>query len=237
MHAHSTTGCQERRTKPRIPCFVGEPCETDFDFEVDVTFEDGHSWLVTGDGVHIAAESITELPAAELGRRARALHRLCDWLTALAYANHLVNHGVDSPSVYAEQCSWGDLYRQHAGTHPLIDQALAVLARGYEPRRRERPQPTPEPGYIYVVRGPEGQYKVGRSKDVPSRIKNFVSLKLPFEVTLVHEIASRDMVWAEQDLHARFAACRTNGEWFALSPAQLDELRAVRRLDPTGGAQ
>jgi len=86
-----------------------------------------------------------------------------------------------------------------------------------------------QPGYIYLVGG-NGVYKIGKSRDIPSRMRSF--LQLPFKTRLIHSIPTSDMVWAENYLHRAFAHCRMNGEWFDLEPHEVDWICGLTTLNP-----
>lgn len=81
-------------------------------------------------------------------------------------------------------------------------------------------------GYIYVIRADTGHYKIGRTNNVPNRMRLF-SVKLPFNFEIITYFACEDMYESESELHRFFAEHRTNGEWFNLNSEQVDLLRAV----------
>jgi hypothetical protein len=68
-------------------------------------------------------------------------------------------------------------------------------------------------------------HKIGRSNHVGRRSYE-VALQLPERLEVVHEIETDDPEGIERYWHQRFAAKRTNGEWFALSD---DDVRAFMR--------
>jgi hypothetical protein len=71
-------------------------------------------------------------------------------------------------------------------------------------------------GYVYLLQSPDGHFKIGRSKDVPSRVRT-LGIQLPYPVKLRHQIAViSDSRAAEKFLHSKFKDYRTNGEWFRL---------------------
>ncbi len=53
---------------------------------------------------------------------------------------------------------------------------------------------------------------------------------MPFEVVLEHAFPCVDVAQAESTLHQRFAAMRTNGEWFVLEPEDLNFLKRIGRM-------
>lgn len=83
-------------------------------------------------------------------------------------------------------------------------------------------------GYVYVLKMGE-YYKIGRSKDVTKRLES-IGLLMPITPTLIHTIKTDDMEYAERYMHERFAECRVNGEWFALTDAQIEWICSVTEL-------
>jgi hypothetical protein len=81
-------------------------------------------------------------------------------------------------------------------------------------------------GFIYVVQmGEQRVYKIGRSSDVPRRMSE-IGIQLPFPYRLLFAHRVPYCHYTESDLHRDFAFCRTNGEWFELSAAALEHVRA-----------
>lgn len=83
-------------------------------------------------------------------------------------------------------------------------------------------------GYVYLVASPSGHYKIGRTRDIHDRMRTF-EVKLPFEPRLEHTIKTSDCVALETELHHRFEAKRVNGEWFALSPGDVQYIKSLRQ--------
>jgi hypothetical protein len=83
--------------------------------------------------------------------------------------------------------------------------------------------PTPDPGYIYVIKSEYG-YKIGKSRNLKDRTRLF-SVKLPFPVSIEMSGWSPTYSQKERDLHRRFAHKRLEGEWFNLTGADLDLIR------------
>lgn len=97
-----------------------------------------------------------------------------------------------------------------------------------EPQPDDVPKPKPKPspdGYVYILQaGPF--YKIGKARDVDKRLAKFTP-KLPFEVRLIHTIATDNARELESYLHRMFKAKRTNGEWFALSEEDVAWLKTL----------
>ena len=79
-------------------------------------------------------------------------------------------------------------------------------------------------GYVYLLRADNGLYKIGRARNVARRMKSF--LKLPYELQLIHIIATDDMYEIEADMHFFYADKKMLGEWFALSDEDVRNIKA-----------
>lgn len=82
-----------------------------------------------------------------------------------------------------------------------------------------------KPGFVYVLKSETGHFKIGRTIDPDSRYKTF-GITLPFRIEYELVIKADDYVALEKALHARFAAKRLDGEWFQLTPDDLEMLRS-----------
>lgn len=85
-------------------------------------------------------------------------------------------------------------------------------------------------GYIYLIKK-EGSdiYKIGKSIDPVTRIHRF-EIVLPFPIVPIHVIDCVDYDQAEIDLHRRYAHRRIRGEWFALTPDEVTEIKAITQM-------
>lgn len=81
-------------------------------------------------------------------------------------------------------------------------------------------------GYVYLIQSPTGAYKIGRTVNPSNRLKTF-TVKLPFEIELLATIQTPDMYQLESELHNRFVDKRVNGEWYALSPADVEYIKSL----------
>ena len=86
-------------------------------------------------------------------------------------------------------------------------------------------------GYIYLLGSPDGYCKIGRTKQLSSRLAS-IGLQLPFKVELIHSIRVSDPVKAERHLHKKFSHCRMNGEWFSLSASDINWIKSLTTLEP-----
>jgi hypothetical protein len=109
----------------------------------------------------------------------------------------------------------------------LYQQAINIRDRIYVPRvtvvKTRKP---PKPGYVYLIKSPSGHYKIGRAIDPHDRVRTF-GVQLPFEVEIIALIQTDDYVRLEKSLHAYFESQRVNGEWFNLSPADVEYIKSL----------
>jgi hypothetical protein len=83
-----------------------------------------------------------------------------------------------------------------------------------------------DPGYVYLLQSPTKYRKIGKTKNPNNRLKTF-SVKLPFEVEYEALIQTNNMSQLEVDLHNLFASKRVNGEWFDLSPEDVEYIKGL----------
>ena len=83
-------------------------------------------------------------------------------------------------------------------------------------------------GYVYFIKEHfSGTVKIGKSKELKTRLEHF-GVKLPFDWDVLKTIKSADYSLTETLLHRKYADKRVNGEWFALSDANIDEIMGER---------
>lgn len=105
-------------------------------------------------------------------------------------------------------------------------EALEAAESKLQEKVRRRKERTSE-GYVYLLREANGtHYKIGRTRNPENRLRTF-SVKLPFQVEYDHLIQTDDMYALEAELHQRFAHCRVDGEWFALTPDEVAHIRGL----------
>lgn len=80
------------------------------------------------------------------------------------------------------------------------------------------------PGFVYLMAGSCGLYKIGMSNNPTRRVRE-VQMESPWRVMLLHQWAVSEMLSAERVLHEKFAAKRVRGEWFALDASEVDYLK------------
>lgn len=79
------------------------------------------------------------------------------------------------------------------------------------------------PGFVYLVRNHLGHIKIGKAKNPRSRFSNLQTASSS-QLELLHVIETNAMAQAESSLHAKFEKRRVRGEWFDLTPKQIEEL-------------
>lgn len=103
----------------------------------------------------------------------------------------------------------------------------AIASRDWKPSPAKIPRPRNgvTPGYAYLMVDQNGLYKIGHSKDPSTRVKSVTSSTN--RVTLVCQIETKDMRGLEWDLHKQFDAKWDHGEWFTLSPDDVEYIKSL----------
>lgn len=89
-----------------------------------------------------------------------------------------------------------------------------------------RPDTPPAPsqdGFVYLMKMGRS-YKIGRTNSTGRR-EYELAIQMPERATIVHEIKTDDPVGIERYWHVRFSEKRMNGEWFALTAAEVTAFR------------
>ena len=129
-----------------------------------------------------------------------------------------------APNLPQEAQEWAKIYEPP----DFIWDAILKVTGDHTPKPKRTQNKKKEiPGYVYLLRSNTGYYKIGRTKDPDNRLKVF-GVKLPFEVGFAALIQSSDMVQMEKDLHELYEAKRVNGEWFDLSPEDVEYIKGLQ---------
>jgi hypothetical protein len=75
-------------------------------------------------------------------------------------------------------------------------------------------------GFVYLLKGETGLFKIGSSRNLNSRVADIVA-SLPFSVQIIHSAYVRNRLDLERRWHRRFAEQRVRGEWFRLSEGDV----------------
>jgi hypothetical protein len=84
-------------------------------------------------------------------------------------------------------------------------------------------------GFVYLVRGHPGEYKIGRTNLVDRRLSE-LGATASIEQTLIHEIKTDDPAGIESYWHTRFTEKRMRGEWFRLNAADVKAFKRWRKI-------
>lgn len=125
--------------------------------------------------------------------------------------------------------SSGAVQRRYPTNQRLTEALLALSARdGWADLATILPAPdhrtatanrANKDGSVYLLRS-GAHYKIGRSDQLERRVKE-IRVALPEAATLIHSIRTDDAPGIEAYWHRRFADRRANGEWFALTPEDV----------------
>lgn len=89
---------------------------------------------------------------------------------------------------------------------------------------------TPTMGFVYLVKhGSRREYKIGKTFN-PIRREGEIALQLPEKLEPIHYIKTDDPSGIEKYWHGRFADKRKEGEWFALSVADVQAFKKWKRI-------
>jgi hypothetical protein len=78
-------------------------------------------------------------------------------------------------------------------------------------------------GQVYLIKA-GSHYKIGRS-NAAGRRAHELAIQLPERLEIVHVLDTDDAVGIEKYWHQRFASRRANGEWFALTKADVNAFK------------
>ena len=86
----------------------------------------------------------------------------------------------------------------------------------------------PEQGSVYLMYDGE-LWKIGKELNIESRKKQ-LERQVGKKLELLHSIKSDDYSRAEAEMHFRYKHCRIRGEWFNLSPQELEAIHEIKTL-------
>ena len=105
---------------------------------------------------------------------------------------------------------------------------MPIAAQSSQQDRTPPSVETAVEGVVYLMRS-GGHYKIGRSNAVGRRAYE-LAIQLPERLKLIHAIETDDPAGIERYWHRRFAERRANGEWFALSKADVAAFKRRKRF-------
>lgn len=152
----------------------------------------------------------------------------------------LKNHFYGAPDDHLEDVTqWYEIaknqdyipmkpYMVRYGEAALWERERLAKKQAKEEKKIEKRANAAYKGFVYLIQYPTGAYKIGRTTNPKDRMKTF-SVKLPFEVEYVCVLETDDMYGLESQLHNRFAQNRVNGEWFALTPDEVEYIKGLAK--------
>lgn len=84
----------------------------------------------------------------------------------------------------------------------------------------------PHGEYVYLLRTETGHFKIGCTTDPARRMQTFVTT-LPVNVEYVCLIRCENRLDTERKLHIHFASKRRQGEWFDLTPDDVEYIKSL----------
>jgi hypothetical protein len=107
---------------------------------------------------------------------------------------------------------------------PLIEGSLANGTGDVEPNNEK-----PSYGFVYLVKGHPGEYKIGRTNLVDRRLSE-LGATASVEPERIHVITTDDPSGVEAYWHNRFQDKQMRGEWYRLSPADVKAFRRWKKI-------
>lgn len=81
-------------------------------------------------------------------------------------------------------------------------------------------------GHIYLLQASNGCYKIGRTIDLDSRLKQH-ERDYPLEIKVIHSFWCRNNIKAESHLLKMFSEKKLQGEWFELEPDDVKFITGI----------
>jgi hypothetical protein len=107
------------------------------------------------------------------------------------------------------------------------DGSLAETAIREREEERKTQKVRKSGGYVYLIRAENGLYKIGKAKNVSTRMQPF-SVAFPMRWELLYSFKCSDYSYVEELLHAKYADKRDVGEWFKLEPVDVEYIKGIK---------
>lgn len=75
-------------------------------------------------------------------------------------------------------------------------------------------------GFIYILKSENGFYKIGKAKDLQSRVTAWKH-EFPIKIDLIHSFACKDRTLVENFLHNKYSKKRLQREWYKLNDEDI----------------
>jgi hypothetical protein len=188
------------------------------------------SFLDAGSGLQVVYEASVEFgqdrkQASEMRKRAKKYYKHAEKMynffvdfhcrddkgrrEIITDATEILNSPID--------CDWiKDLARK------AIDKANGIK----EPKIRNCKSRFQKPGFVYLINSEGDKYKIGVTTNICSRTTHLGTV-IPYEVKLIHSFYTKCSYEKEKELHDKYSEFRIAGEWFLLSPEQVQEFCSI----------
>lgn len=200
----------------------------------------GTYWARWGDAVREAGFEPNKLqPALPEGKVLSSLASLARELGSFPTVAEMrlrrrVEPSFPSHNVFSRFGNRADLARRlaaHCAEQGELDDVVAICEAIADPVRDHETggaRTVVSTGVVYLMKSGQ-HYKIGRSNSAGRRAYE-LAIQLPEKLTLVHAIETDDPPGIERYWHDRFADRRLNGEWFALTKADVAAFRRRRQF-------
>jgi len=131
----------------------------------------------------------------------------------------------DKKTLITKLVGYCTAHPRHADVGALLKPLVSHVGKSH----RRSPPKRHEYGFVYLVEGHPGEYKIGRTNLVDRRLAQ-LGAKAAVEPRLVHEIKTDDPSGVEAYWHRRYRDKRMRGEWFRLSASEVKVFKRWRRI-------
>lgn len=105
------------------------------------------------------------------------------------------------------------------------NEGMFIPTFGGAPRKEVGVEPEPQ-SVVYLMK--MGEYcKIGFTRTSSTKRKTVLQSGSPLPIEIIHEISTPNYKDVERSLHERFASKRRSGEWFALSPDDIEYIKGL----------
>ena len=104
----------------------------------------------------------------------------------------------------------------------IIEEKIRELELPKEEKKKEAPI-----GEVYLIKGENGRYKIGYSKNAKTRLKN-LRLSSCEDHILIHKFKIKNPYNKEQFLHKKFKDKRCHSEWFELTDEDVEYIKGFK---------
>lgn len=122
---------------------------------------------------------------------------------------------------FAEHLPNVSAWQVHATAESAVRQAISLHTIADPSPRLENPRNK----FVYLLKAGHDLFKIGVSSSVSDRVKQLQTAN-PHPIEIIHYVESRDFLGLESHLHGAMQSKRASGEWFRLSPIDVETVRS-----------